>query len=99
MTTTSRTGDWFCGVCNFTTKETLAQVFPCEFCEISKNTFFYRTHVVAAFVLLRITSADIISKIKEVLVLKGIFSETKYVSVLTYQISNFYYNPNFPNKF
>ena len=24
-------------------KETLAQVFPCEFCEISKNNFFYRT--------------------------------------------------------
>ena len=23
--------------------ETLAQVFSCEFCEISKNTFFYRT--------------------------------------------------------
>ena len=26
--------------CNFTKKETLAQVFPCEFCEISNNTFF-----------------------------------------------------------
>ena len=24
---------------NFITKETLAQVFSCEFCEISKNTF------------------------------------------------------------
>ena len=24
-------------------KETLAQVFSCEFSEISKNTFFYRT--------------------------------------------------------
>ena len=24
-------------------KETLAQVFSCEFCEISKNTFSYRT--------------------------------------------------------
>ena len=29
-------------------KETLAQVFFCEFCEISKNTFFYRTYPVAA---------------------------------------------------
>ena len=28
---------------NFIKKETLAQVFSCEFCEISKNTFFYRT--------------------------------------------------------
>ena len=26
--------------CNFITKEPLAQVFSCEFCEISKNTFF-----------------------------------------------------------
>ena len=29
-------------------KETLAQVFYCEFCEISKNTFFHRTPLVAA---------------------------------------------------
>ena len=28
--------------------ETLAQVFSCEFCEISKNTFFHRTPLVAA---------------------------------------------------
>ena len=27
-------------VCNFIKKKTLAQVFSCEFCEISKNTFF-----------------------------------------------------------
>ena len=26
--------------CSFIKKETLAQVFSCEFCEISKNTFF-----------------------------------------------------------
>ena len=26
--------------CNFIKKETLAQVISCEFCEISKNTFF-----------------------------------------------------------
>ena len=36
--------------CNFIKKESLAQVFPCEFCEISKNTFFYRTPLVAASV-------------------------------------------------
>ena len=29
--------------CNFIKKETLAQVFFCEFCKILKNTFFYRT--------------------------------------------------------
>ena len=27
-------------ICNFIKKEALAQVFSCEFCEISKNTFF-----------------------------------------------------------
>ena len=34
--------------CNFIKKETLAQVFSCEFYEISKNTFSYRTPQVAA---------------------------------------------------
>ena len=29
--------------CNFIKKETLAQVFSCEFCEISKNTFSKNT--------------------------------------------------------
>ena len=32
-------------------KETLALVFFCEFCEISKNTFFHRTLLVAASVI------------------------------------------------
>ena len=26
--------------CNFIKKETMAQVFSCEFCEVVKNTFF-----------------------------------------------------------
>ena len=34
--------------CNFIKKETLAQVFSCEFCEIYNNTFYYRTPLVAA---------------------------------------------------
>ena len=34
--------------CNFIKKETLAQVFSCEFCEIFKNNFCYRTPPVAA---------------------------------------------------
>ena len=34
--------------CNFIKKETLVQVFSCEFCEISKNIFFHRTPPVAA---------------------------------------------------
>ena len=32
----------------FIKKETLLQVFPCKFCEISKNTFYYRRSLVAA---------------------------------------------------
>ena len=34
--------------CNFIKKETLTQVFSCEFPEIFKNTFLYRTPPVAA---------------------------------------------------
>ena len=34
--------------CNFVNKETLAQVFSCEFYKISKNTFSYRKPPVAA---------------------------------------------------
>ena len=33
--------------CNFIKKGTLAQVFSCKLCEISENTFSYRTHPVA----------------------------------------------------
>ena len=36
--------------CKFIKKETLVQVFSCEFCEISNNTFYYRTPPVAASV-------------------------------------------------
>ena len=34
--------------CNFIKKEILTQVLSCEFCEIYKNTFYYRTPLVAA---------------------------------------------------
>ena len=37
--------------CNFIKKETQDQVFYCEFCKISKNTFSYRTTPVAASML------------------------------------------------
>ena len=36
--------------CNFMKKETVAQGFYCQFCEISKNTFSQRTPLVAASV-------------------------------------------------
>ena len=45
-----------CKACNFIKKESLAQVFPCELCEISNNifakfliTFFYRIPLVVAY--------------------------------------------------
>ena len=47
--------------CNFIKIETLAQVFFCEFCEISKNTFPYRTRPVAAPVCYWDREHDIIS--------------------------------------
>ena len=34
--------------CSCINKETLAQVFSCEFCEISKNNFLHRAPLVAA---------------------------------------------------
>ena len=37
--------------CNFIKIETLAQVFSCEFCEISKDTFSYKTPPAAASTL------------------------------------------------
>ena len=41
---------------NFIKTETLVQVFSCEFCEISKNNFSYRTPAVATsdFIIFRI---------------------------------------------
>ena len=37
--------------CNFIKKESLAQVFSSEFCEISSNTFFHRTPLLSASVV------------------------------------------------
>ena len=37
-------------VCNFIKKETLTQMFSCEFCESSKNTFFTECLRTTAFV-------------------------------------------------
>ena len=42
------TGKHLSHACNFIKKETLVQVFFCEFCEIFKNTFLERTSQVAA---------------------------------------------------
>ena len=45
---TKFTGKHLCQSLFFDKKETLVQVFCCEFCEISKNTFSYRRPLVAA---------------------------------------------------
>ena len=37
-------------ICRCSTKETPAQVFSCEYCEMFKNSFFYRTPAMGAFV-------------------------------------------------
>ena len=42
--------------CNFIEKESLARLFSCELCKISKNTLFYRTPPVAASTLKFITN-------------------------------------------
>ena len=48
---TKFTGKHLCQACNFIKKEILAQVFSCEFCEIFKSIFFYRTHLVTVSVI------------------------------------------------
>ena len=45
--------------CIFIKKETLAQVFSCKFCEISKNTFSYRTPPVSASTMKGIISGSL----------------------------------------
>ena len=45
--------------CNFIEKETLAQVFSCEFYEISKNTFFTKHFWATASTLPKINRSKI----------------------------------------
>ena len=43
---------WRCSAkkaCNFIKKGSLAQVFSCKFCKMFKNSYFYRTSLVATF--------------------------------------------------
>ena len=48
----------------FIKKETPAQLFPCEFCKISKNTFFDRPPLMAASALLSVAH-DIHSSVSD----------------------------------
>ena len=43
--------------CNFIKRQALAQVFSCEFCEISKNNFFHRTPLVAVSDLFKLKNS------------------------------------------
>ena len=58
----------FINACNFAKKETLAQVFFCEFCKISKNTFSFRTPLVAAFIFWTPYVSSMASCVQEVVV-------------------------------
>ena len=51
--------------CNFFKKETLAQVFPCEFCEISKNTFFTEHLWTTASVIMLILAFSTFQRYKQ----------------------------------
>ena len=44
--------------CNFIKKETLAQVFSREFCEISKNIFFFTEHLRWLLLAVRVASSE-----------------------------------------
>ena len=63
----------------FFKKETLAQVFSCEFCEIYKNTFPYRMPLVAASVYW----------------IKGIWEITKYFEIACHDYYYFFKWPLF----
>ena len=69
---------------NFIKKETLAQVFSCEFCEVSKNTFFYRTPLLLSLAISHrgcVTHPECASEnsIKEALTLAPFIENAKVV--------------------
>ena len=64
------------GACNFIKIEALAQVFSCEFCEISKNTFFTE-HIWA--------TASGANKITSVLCVTVFFNDTHRENLTQYK--------------
>ena len=62
---------------NFIKTETLAQVFSCEFCEISRNTFF--TPASVQYTKTDNTNNDVFSKWKEILSFLWIFTFNKEI--------------------
>ena len=68
--------------CNFINKETLAQVFSCEFCEISKNTFFTET---SGRLLLVLTGA-LLRPLQLILYYQQIYFFLAYVKILSIHV-------------
>ena len=67
---------------------TLAQVFFCEFCEISKNTFFDRTLLVAASVFWENRSKYVILGWEETLIFRIHEASMKRYFLLKYKFQN-----------
>ena len=66
--------------CNFIKKETLAQVFSCEFCEIFKNTFFTER--------LQVTDSDIRM---QVVVIYNLNLSSRFVAInFTFSLLSFH---------
>ena len=77
--------------CNFIKKGTQAQVFSCEFCEISESTFCHRTPPVAASVCCRTKVAvDKIEKLKAFIIKHYDISKTYSVQF------HLFYSVNLP---
>ena len=77
--------------CNFIKKETLTQVFSCEFCEIFKSTSFYTTPPVAAS--WQVLKALVIEK--KIFAIPPVFENSKCISNFGEKrtIFNSYNNP------
>ena len=67
------------GACNVIEKETQVQVFSCEFCKISGNTFSYRTPPVAASVKAREASRKIWESHKIFVILQSVLYHNQYL--------------------
>ena len=63
--------------CNFIKKDTLAQVFSSEFCEISKNTFFIKHLWTTAYIYFDITKS--LFRIQQYYITL-FYQEVKYIS-------------------
>ena len=81
----------------FFKKDALAQVFSCEFCEISKNTFSYRTPPVVAFLLFKkleerfLTKKDLIRNLFKVVIKRFGQFETRSDNIYTTSMNQIFY--------